>query len=97
MKDSMGVEHKYNEWTSHVWPGNPDMVKEAYVKTFVNRLNYNRKLNIWVWKYDDHYNFTVSTGRNSDFSYTGMAPMEYRSTAHMSMNYIDNNLDLVIK
>jgi hypothetical protein len=97
MKDSNGIETNFQDWTKNEWPGNPDIVKEAYVKSFKNRLNNNRKLNIWVWKNDDLYNFTVSAGRNSSFSYTGIAPMEYRYNAKMTMNYIDNNLDKVIR
>lgn len=60
-------------WTAQIWPGNPALNLVCSCKIFVNPFN-GRKTPVWLFGGTKEYpgfNFTVSAGANSDFSYTG--------------------------
>src|SRR5689334_5254297 len=65
MKDSMGVEKSFADWTVRDWPGNPDksVVGDCVVKTFKHG---TIKANVWVYYsvYFNCYHYTCSVSPN---------------------------------
>lgn len=60
-------------WTRQVWPGNPSLNLIASCKIFVNPFN-RKKTPIWIFGGTKEYhgfNFCVSAGADSNWSYTG--------------------------
>lgn len=60
-------------WLAQVWPGNPALNLLCSARYFVNPFN-GRQVPVFIFGTgkDGHFNYCVSAGANSCYSYTGM-------------------------
>ncbi len=81
-------ETNLHNWTPQIWPGNPALNLVCSCKLFINPYT-GKKVPVYVFggtKEYQGFNFTVSAGANSDFSYTGRAEGD---EIHIAQQYVD--------
>lgn len=80
-------ETNNKQWLPQVWPGNPELDLLCSAKYFTNPFG-GKPIPVFVHGKDGRFNYTVSAGANSDFSYSGMCA-DNCTTLEAATDYID--------
>jgi hypothetical protein len=74
-------------WLTQEWPGNPALKLLCCAKYFINPFN-GKQVPVFIFGTgkDGHFNYCVSAGASSDYSYTGLV---YADTLEQAQSEVD--------
>lgn len=82
-------------WLTQIWPGNPALNLLCSAKYFINPFN-GRQVPIFIFGTgnEGNFNYCVSAGANSDYSYTGLVYANTLEQAQIEVDKLNTNKKL---